>query len=203
MTCSSRRRGFRSKFARTTRPVGSTSTNSRRLLNGSRPAPIAARSWAEVVAGMDTFRGADTVKRWLHNVASAHVSGAEVPAAFLDRLVEGRRQRGAVPVGPALDAEISSRLEVLEYLCTIPDNYRCALLLKEGSGLTVERTAFLMGSRSPHCDRSSTAPGVPSTPAGGRQSARGDGLQSRSAQLRRDLSKSQCSPRARVRIFKR
>ncbi|MEX2133753.1 MAG: sigma factor-like helix-turn-helix DNA-binding protein, partial [Acidimicrobiia bacterium] len=58
---------------------------------------------------------------------------------------EGRRQRGAVPAGPELDAEIFSRLEVLEYLCTIPDNYRCALLLKEGSGLTVERTAFLMG----------------------------------------------------------
>lgn len=100
---------------------------------------------ADAVAGMDTFRGADTVKRWLHNVASAHVSGAEGPAGFLDRLVEGRRQRGASPARPALDAEISLRLEVLEYLCTIPDNYRCALLLKEGSGLTVERTAFLMG----------------------------------------------------------
>lgn len=100
---------------------------------------------AAAVAGMDTFRGADTVKRWLHNVASVHVSGAEVPAAFLDRIVEGRKQRGAVPAGPALDAEISSRLEVLEHLCTIPDNYRCALLLKEGSGLTVERTALLMG----------------------------------------------------------
>jgi DNA-directed RNA polymerase specialized sigma24 family protein len=100
---------------------------------------------AEAVSGMDTFRGADTVKRWLHNVASAHVSGAEAPGAFLDRLVEGRRQRGAVPSGQALDAEISLRLGVLEYLCTIPDNYRCALLLKEGSGLTVERTALLMG----------------------------------------------------------
>lgn len=100
---------------------------------------------AEAVAGMDTFRGADTVKRWLHNVASAHGSRAEGPAGYLDRLVEGRRQRAAVPAGPALAAEISSRLKALEYLCTIPDNYRCALLLKEGSGLTVERTAFLMG----------------------------------------------------------
>lgn len=100
---------------------------------------------AEAVAGMDTFRGAATVKRWLHNVASAHVSGAEGPAAVLDRLVESRGQRGVVTAAPALDSEISSRLEVLEYLCTVPDNYRCALLLKEGSGLTVERTAFLMG----------------------------------------------------------
>lgn len=100
---------------------------------------------AESVAGMDTFRGSDTVKRWLHNVATAHVSGAEGPAGFLDRLVEGKRQRGAVPTGSALDAEISARLKALEALCSIPDNYRCALLLKEGSGLTVERTAMLMG----------------------------------------------------------
>jgi DNA-directed RNA polymerase specialized sigma24 family protein len=100
---------------------------------------------AQAVAGMDTFRGAETVKRWLHNVASAHGYVAEGPAAFLDRLVEGRRLRGEVPARAALDAEISSRLEALEYLCTIPDNYRCALLLKEGTGLTVERTAFLMG----------------------------------------------------------
>ena len=107
--------------------------------------PDASPELAEAVAGMDTFRGADTVKRWLHNVASAHGSRAEVPARYLDRLVEGRRQRGPVPSGAGLDTEISSRLEALECLCTIPDNYRCALLLKEGSGLTVERTAFLMG----------------------------------------------------------
>lgn len=100
---------------------------------------------ADAVAGMDTFRGSDTVKRWLHNVAAAHVRGAEGPAGFLDGLVEAKRQRGVVPTRPALAAEISSRLEVLESLCSIPDNYRCALLLKEGSGLTVERTALLMG----------------------------------------------------------
>lgn len=99
---------------------------------------------ARAVAGMDTFRGPNTAKRWLHNVATAH-SGAGAEAGFLDRLVEDKRQRGRIPTRPALDAEISSRLEVLESLCTIPDNYRCALLLKEGSGLTVERTALLMG----------------------------------------------------------
>ncbi len=100
---------------------------------------------AAAVAGMDTFRGVETVKRWLHNFASVHGSRAEGPGGFLDRLIEGRRQRGPAPAGSALDAEIASRLEVLEHLCSIPDNYRCALLLKEGSGLTVERTAFLMG----------------------------------------------------------
>lgn len=100
---------------------------------------------AEAVAGMDTFRGTDTVKRWLHNVATAHLPGAAVSNESLDRLVEGRGQRARLPTGRALDVEVSSRLAVLESLCTIPDNYRCALLLKEGSGLTVERTALLMG----------------------------------------------------------
>lgn len=101
---------------------------------------------AEAVAGMDTFRGTDTVKRWLHNVATAHLPGGVGSSnGFLDHLVEGKRQRGPVPSRTSLEAEISSRLEVLESLCTIPDNYRCALLLKEGSGLTVERAAFLMG----------------------------------------------------------
>ncbi|CAN5820458.1 hypothetical protein BH23ACT4_BH23ACT4_14260 [soil metagenome] len=104
---------------------------------------------AAAVAGMDTFRGADTIKRWLHNVASAHGARSEAPADFLDRLVEGRRHRGAVPAAAGLNTEISSRLEVLEHLCTIPDNYRCALLLKEGGGLTVQRTALLLGVSKP------------------------------------------------------
>lgn len=100
---------------------------------------------AEAVAGMDTFRGTDTVKRWLHNVATAHLPGARESNESLDRLVEGKRHREGHPTASAIDAEISLRLAVLESLCTIPDNYRCALLLKEGSGLTVERTAVLMG----------------------------------------------------------
>ncbi|MEX1037303.1 MAG: sigma factor-like helix-turn-helix DNA-binding protein [Acidimicrobiia bacterium] len=100
---------------------------------------------AAAVAGMDTFRGTPTVRRWLHNVATAHTTAEEQPTAYLDRLVEGRLSPGRAPSGPALENEIEARLKVLESVCTIPDNYRCALLLKEGSGLTVERTAFLMG----------------------------------------------------------
>jgi DNA-directed RNA polymerase specialized sigma24 family protein len=64
---------------------------------------------------------------------------------YLDRLVEGRQSVDRRPSETSLVDEVAMRLRVLESLCTIPDNYRCALLLKEGSGLTVEKTALLMG----------------------------------------------------------
>jgi DNA-directed RNA polymerase specialized sigma24 family protein len=98
------------------------------------------------VAGMDTFRGPETVKRWIHNVAIAHLdAGPGAAALYLDRLVEGRQSVDRRPSETSLVDEVAMRLRVLESLCTIPDNYRCALLLKEGSGLTVEKTALLMG----------------------------------------------------------
>jgi DNA-directed RNA polymerase specialized sigma24 family protein len=98
------------------------------------------------VAGMDTFRGPETVKRWIHNVATAHLEAAPGDAAwYLGRLAEGRQSVPRRPDETSLVDEVVLRLQVLESLCTIPDNYRCALLLKEGSGLTVERTALLMG----------------------------------------------------------
>jgi DNA-directed RNA polymerase specialized sigma24 family protein len=97
------------------------------------------------VEGMDTFRGPETVKRWIHNVATSHLDREIAGAtAYLDRLVEGRHSAGRPPES-SLTEEVALRLQVLESLCRIPDNYRCALLLKEGSGLTVERTALLMG----------------------------------------------------------
>ena len=98
------------------------------------------------VEGMDTFRGPETVKRWIHNVATSHLDREIAGAtAYLDRLVDGRHSAGRPPSEGSLTEEVALRLQVLESLCRIPDNYRCALLLKEGSGLTVERTALLMG----------------------------------------------------------
>jgi DNA-directed RNA polymerase specialized sigma24 family protein len=97
------------------------------------------------VEGMDTFRGPETVKRWIHNVATAHLDREmSGPTSYLDRLVDGKAS-GRPPSESSLTQEVALRLLVLESLCRIPDNYRCALLLKEGSGLTVERTALLMG----------------------------------------------------------
>jgi DNA-directed RNA polymerase specialized sigma24 family protein len=95
---------------------------------------------------MDTFRGAEMVKRWIHTLNSFEVEqqfGLSGYSEILDHLIEGRRVR--VTDTPDLAREVSARLVVLERLCALPDNYRCALLLKEGHGLSVERTAKVMG----------------------------------------------------------
>lgn len=107
--------------------------------------PDSSPALESAVARMDTFRGAATVTRWLHNVAAARNPGLSDVAVIsrLDAIVDGVRRYG--PSSPEMTDEITARLAVLESLCSIPDNYRCALLLKEGAGLTVERTARLMG----------------------------------------------------------
>lgn len=108
--------------------------------------PDASVALSEAVSGLDIFRGRETVVRWIHRFAASHAGDRAVPervTELLDSLVEG-----AVVYGPAdsdLRSEVEARLDLLESLCCIPDNYRCALLLKEGAGLSVERSADLMG----------------------------------------------------------
>ena len=105
--------------------------------------PDSSPALASAVVCMDTFRGADTVVRWIHRVAGARTGHpGDTVASRLDAIVEGSGGHG--PMTPEVIAEVSERFAVLEALCCIPDNYRCALLLKEGAGLTVERTARLM-----------------------------------------------------------
>lgn len=96
-------------------------------------------------ASMDTFRGSAMVKRWIHALTTFELEYEAGDSNFsdtLERMVEGRRVRA--PVGIAFDSEITARLAVMERLADLPDNYRCALLLKEGQGLSVERTAKVM-----------------------------------------------------------
>lgn len=108
--------------------------------------PDASPALAGAVEGMDTFRGAGTVRQWLHSVTSAHTRrGDPESTELLDALVGGSNRTLSASVARRLEAEVSTRFAVLEALCALPDNYLCALLLKEGHGLTVERTAALMG----------------------------------------------------------
>ena len=108
--------------------------------------PDASPALAEAVHGLDTFRGAETVRRWLHQVTAAHTRRSDSRSSnFLDALVAGRTPTVAASLVPGLENEVDGRFAVLEALCALPDNYRCALLLKEGHGLTVEGTARLMG----------------------------------------------------------
>ncbi len=106
----------------------------------------ASASLRAATSSMDTFRGSAMVKRWIHALTTFEFEtefGASAFSDTLERLVEGRRVR--LPNGIAFETEVAARLSVMEQLARLPDNYRCALLLKEGHGLSVERTAKVMG----------------------------------------------------------
>lgn len=106
----------------------------------------ASEALAEATKAIDTFRGPEMVRRWIHEVTSSELENSSGPSPyldFLDRFVEGKRARH--PANPAFREEIDFRLQVLERLCCLPDNYRCAVLLKQGHGLSVQRTAVVMG----------------------------------------------------------
>ncbi len=115
------------------------------------PALIAATE------SLDTFRGASSVRVWIHNVVSSRVQRARPDRASrdddLDRYLDQRvalssshgRYAGPSTHNPmTMRMQIGARMQVLEDLCRLPDNYRCALLLKEGANLSVSGTASLM-----------------------------------------------------------
>jgi RNA polymerase sigma-70 factor (ECF subfamily) len=107
----------------------------------------------ETVAAIPSFRGVDTVRIWLHRTATSETRRLRARRrqgavdAYLDSVVAGRLDRRR-PDSRDLIRDLESRLEVLEALAGLPDNYRCAVLLKEGEGLSVEEVARLMGTTS-------------------------------------------------------
>lgn len=103
-------------------------------------------SLAAAVSGLDTFRGPSTVVRWIDAVAATHAQASsrdETASRKLAALVEG--SIADVADSPTMQAQVEARLAVIEDLCCLPDNHRCALLLKEGAGMSVATTAALMG----------------------------------------------------------
>lgn len=95
---------------------------------------------------IDTFRGPPTVKRWIHALTTFELHNGDPGCPFdvyLDSIVDGKVERGPGH-RRGLEAELSQRMGVLDDFAGLSENYRCALLLKEGHGLTVEQTADLM-----------------------------------------------------------
>jgi RNA polymerase sigma-70 factor (ECF subfamily) len=105
----------------------------------------------DTVPAVASFRGVKTVRLWLHRTASTearHVVGGDAYRSvdsYLDSVVDGRLDR-RLPDPHDLAGELQTRMEILEVLAGLPDNYRCAVLLKEGEGLAVEEVARLMGT---------------------------------------------------------
>ncbi len=123
------------------------------LCHGDEASPVLISA----TAALDTFRGVWSVRLWIHNVVGSRVhrprSGSDLSSDELNRYLDQRvaSSRQSQFAGPnshnptAMRMEITARMQVLESLCHLPDNYRCALLLKEGANLSVSGTASLMG----------------------------------------------------------
>lgn len=110
--------------------------------------PERSRALLEATSSLDTFRGSAVVKLWLHALVTfeVHLEGEGCSHdPYLDSVVVGNPSRGPGN-RRGLDAELGERMGVLDGLATLSDNYRCALLLKEGHGLSVTQTAQLMGT---------------------------------------------------------
>jgi RNA polymerase sigma-70 factor, ECF subfamily len=111
----------------------------------------ACRSLQAAVRKMDTFRGEASVRGWLHRVATNECRSirgrdpGDIIEEHLDDAVDGRSSPREAPA-EELGLELEIRRGVLDGLAALPDTYRCALLLKDGHGLTVAQSARLMST---------------------------------------------------------
>ncbi|HSK06262.1 MAG TPA: sigma factor-like helix-turn-helix DNA-binding protein [Acidimicrobiia bacterium] len=107
----------------------------------------------DTVPAVASFRGVKTLRLWLHRAASTearHLVEGEANRkvdSYLDSVVEGGPDH-RLPDRHDLAGGLQARMEILESLAGLPDNYLCAVLLKEGEGLAVEEVSRLMGTTS-------------------------------------------------------
>jgi len=101
--------------------------------------------------------GMGTLRLWLHRTASTEarrmeLRGAGLADSYLDSVASGDFDRHRSPPYDLVRG-VEVRIDLLEALAALPDNYRCALLLKDGAGLAVGEVARVMGT-SPSSARS-------------------------------------------------
>jgi RNA polymerase sigma-70 factor (ECF subfamily) len=101
--------------------------------------------------------GVGTLRLWLHRTASTEarrlgLRGSGVTDSYLDSVAAGDFDRHRSPPYDLVRG-VEVRIGLLEALAALPDNYRCAVLLKDGAGLAVGEVARVMGT-SPSSARS-------------------------------------------------
>lgn len=105
----------------------------------------------DAVHRVNGFKGEASIRLWIHTVTSseAQVRGQRSRPGdidrYLDAVVDGDPTASA-PKHQDLAREMEVRRVIIDGLAALPDNYRSALLLKEGRGLTVSQTAAAMGT---------------------------------------------------------
>lgn len=113
---------------------------------------VAHTALVKAAEKFDTFRGESSVRTWLHTIATNEcrmLRRKKQPTSldsYLDSWVDGVDVLGESPDPEALAVELEIREEVLAGIEALPSNYRCALLLKDGQGLSVADVAGLMNS---------------------------------------------------------
>lgn len=110
---------------------------------------VAHNALVKAAAKLEGFRREASVKTWLHVIATneCRMLRRRKQPSSLDELFD-RAAAADLPelraeeLDPGLIAEeLETRAELLTALEQLPDKYRCALLLKEGRGLSLEEVA--------------------------------------------------------------
>lgn len=116
---------------------------------------VAHSALMKAAAKLDGFRGESSVRTWLHTITTNEcrmLRRRKVPSS-LDALFDDVAADGPVDL-EGLDPEevaleLETRAELLHALEQLPDAYRCALILKEGRGLSLEEIAEATGTTVP------------------------------------------------------
>lgn len=102
---------------------------------------------------IDNFRGEASVTTWLHTITlnECRMLRRKKRSASLDELADDETLTDRTgETDPAEVAEEAAlRVEVLEAISQLPDRERCALLLREGSEMSMEEMAEAMGATVP------------------------------------------------------
>lgn len=98
---------------------------------------------------LDTFRGESSVRTWLHTITTneCRMLRRRKQPASLDGYFDAALEDGLTTDEPdpeEVALELEARQEVLAGLEKLPADYRCALLLKDGQGLSVAEVAQMM-----------------------------------------------------------
>ena len=112
---------------------------------------VAHTTLVKAAGQIDSFSGEASVRTWLHTIITNECRSLRGRTTsgpidgYLDEALNGKLSSGA-PDPKDLATELETRKEVIDAFAALPDNYRCALLLKEGLGLTVGDTASIIGT---------------------------------------------------------
>lgn len=114
---------------------------------------VAHDALVKAVEHIDDFRGEASVTTWLHTITlnECRMLRRQKKSASLDELAEDEaltdRTSDTDPAEAAEEAAL--RVEVLEAISRLPERERCALLLREGSEMSMEEMAEAMGATVP------------------------------------------------------